>query len=64
MLERVERAREDSDTSLFMDLMYYGELITKLTTVGLVSAILNDKERHRYRYLHKLVRADGIGEVK
>ena len=62
MLERVERAREDSDTSLFLDLMYYGEFIAKVTTLGLVSAILNDKERHRYRHLHKLVRADGIGE--
>jgi hypothetical protein len=62
MLERVECAREDSDTSLFLDLMYYGELVTKLTTVALVSAILNDKERHRYRHLHKLVRANGIGE--
>jgi NB-ARC domain len=62
MIERVARAGEDSDTSLFLELMYYGELITKLTTVALVSAILNDKERHRYRYFHRLVRADGIGE--
>jgi len=44
MLERVERAREDSDTSLFLDLMYYGELVTKLTTIGLVSPILNDTD--------------------
>ncbi len=62
MLERVERAREDSDTSLFLDLMYYGELVTKLTTIAMVSAILNDKERHRYRHFHRLVRADGIGK--
>jgi hypothetical protein len=62
MLERIERARDDSDTTFFLDLMYYGELITKLTTIGLVSAILNDKERHRYRHVHKLIRADGIGE--
>jgi hypothetical protein len=62
MLERVGRSREDSDTSLFLDLMYYGELVTKVTTAAMVSAILNDKERHRYRQLHRLVRADGIGE--
>ncbi len=62
MLERIERAREDSDTSLFLDLMYYGELVTKLTTIAMVSATLNDKERHRYRHLHRLVRGDGIGE--
>jgi hypothetical protein len=42
--------------------MYYGELVTKVTTAAMVSAILNDKERQRYRQLHRLVRADGIGE--
>ena len=62
MEERVGRAREDSDTSLFLDLMYYGELVTKMTTAAIVSAILNDKERQRYRLVHRLVRADGIGE--
>jgi len=62
MLERVEIARDDSDTALFYELMYLGETITKLTVAGLVGGILDDRERHRYRQLHRLVRADGIGE--
>lgn len=62
MIQRVDVARQDSDTSYFLALMYYGELVTKLTVAALVAAIMNDKDRHRYRQLHRLVRADGIGE--
>jgi hypothetical protein len=62
MLQRVETDKQDSDTSYFLALMYFGELATKFTVAGLVSAITNDKDRHKYRQLHRLVRADGIGE--
>jgi tetratricopeptide (TPR) repeat protein len=62
MQERVVVAKEDSDTAYFHDLLYLGEMVTKIITAGLVSAILPDRERHQYRQLHKLVRADGIGE--
>lgn len=62
MWERVEIARQDSDTSLFLALLYQGEMIVKLVTAGMVAAIEDDRERHRYRQLHKLVRADGIGD--
>lgn len=62
MWQRVELARQDSDTSLFFHLMYFGELVLKLTALGLVAAIEEESERHRYRQLHRLVRADSIGE--
>ena len=62
MWERVEVAREDSDTSLFLYLLYLGEMLTKIVTAGLVAAIADDRDRHRYRQLHRLVRADGVGE--
>src|SRR5262245_7820934 len=62
MLQRVETDKQDSDTSYFLALMYFGELVTKFTVAGLVAAVMNDKDRHRYRQLHRLVRADGIGE--
>ncbi|RWM22827.1 MAG: hypothetical protein E5X53_23500 [Mesorhizobium sp.] len=39
-----------------------GELILKITTAGFIAAIEDDRENHRYRLLHALVRADGIGE--
>ena len=62
MARRVEIARQDSDTSLFMHLMYFGELLLKVTGAGLIAAVMDDRERHRYRQLYKLVRADGLGE--
>jgi len=62
MLERVERSRGDGDTAVFMELLYLGELVTKLTVAAAVATIADDRERHRYRQLHRLVRADGLGE--
>lgn len=62
MNDRVNRAREDSDIALFHDLLYAGEFVVRLTTAAIVAAIDDDRDRHRYRLLHKIVRADGIGE--
>ena len=62
MWERVEIARQDSDTAQFLHLLYSGEMLTKLVAASLVAAIADDRERHRYRLLHRLVRADGLGE--
>jgi hypothetical protein len=62
MWERVEIARQDSDTALFLHLMYAAEQLVKLTCIGLVAALCDDVDRHRYRLSHRLVRADGIGE--
>lgn len=59
---RVDAARSDSDTALFYDLLFLGEFITKLAVAGLVAGVAADPDRHRYRLLHRLVRADGIGE--
>ena len=62
MWERVRIAGEDSDHSFFNHLLYLGEMVTKLVTAGLIAAIADDRDRHRYRQLHRLVRADGLGE--
>jgi hypothetical protein len=62
MWERTEIARQDSDALMFLSLMCTGEAITKTIVAGLVAAIKDDKERHRYRLLHKLVRASSLGE--
>jgi hypothetical protein len=62
MQQRVAGARADSDTSLFYDLLFMGELVTKIIVVGVIAGIADDPDRHRYRLLHRLVRADGIGE--
>lgn len=61
MLSRVDTSGE-SDYSLFAELLYAGEFIIKLTVAAFAASIEDDREGHRYRLLHALVRADGIGE--
>jgi hypothetical protein len=60
MWQRVDRAREDSDTALFHDLVYGSEMVLKLVVAGLVGAITEERDRHRYRHLYRLVRAVGL----
>ncbi len=62
MWDRVEIARQDSDTALFLHLMYAAEQLLKLTCVGLLASVCDDVDRHKYRLSHRLVRADGVGE--
>jgi hypothetical protein len=62
MLERVEIGRDDSDLSLFMNLMYLGEMLTKCVTAGMVAGIVDNRQRSRYGIVYRLVRADGLGE--
>lgn len=61
MTERVRR-NGDTDYALFAELLYLGEFIVKMTVAAFVAAIDDDREMHRYRLAHALVRADGIGE--
>lgn len=62
MLDRVSRYGADSDTSMFTELLYAGEFALKLTAAAFIAAVEDDREHHRYRLVHGLVRADGIGE--
>ncbi len=62
MSERVNRFGSESDTALLYELLYAGEFLLKATTAALAAGIDDDREHHRYRLLHGLVRADGIGE--
>jgi hypothetical protein len=61
MMKRVEKY-SNSDSELFTELLYAGEFIVKMTVAAFVASIEDDREHHRYRLLHALVRADGIGE--
>ena len=62
MVDRIKKAKEESDTTYFYDLMLMGELVTKIIVSALVGGVIDDKNRNRYRQLHRLVRADGLGE--
>ena len=62
MLDRAGRAREESDTAYFLDLLYLGEMVVKVLVIELLAALQDDREQHRYGLEYRLVRADGIGE--
>jgi NB-ARC domain len=62
MWKQVDVARQDSDTNVLMNLLYFGEMLLKICAAGLISSILDDRERHRYSQLHRIVRANGLGE--
>lgn len=62
MEQRKDDGRHDSDVTLFFELLYFGEFCVKLTALGLAAAIRDDLDRSRYRQLHRLVRADGLGD--
>lgn len=62
LIDRVNQHGADSDSILFNELLYAGEFIVKVTTATMVALIQDDREGHRYRLLHSLVRSDGVGE--
>ena len=62
MWDRCDLSLQDSDAAGFFDLMCLGELIIKTAVLGFAAALQPDKERHQYGFLHRLIRADGIGE--
>ncbi|MCW3102703.1 MAG: hypothetical protein JWO09_1143 [Bacteroidetes bacterium] len=64
MNERVQVARQDGDTTLFMNLMYSGEQLLKLITSAMVAGITDSKgsrDNDQYAQNYKLVHADSIG---
>jgi hypothetical protein len=62
LLDRLSIDKQESDQAYFMCLMYLGEHITKLYATTLIAGLEIDKDRHKYRSEHFLVRADGIGD--
>ena len=62
MQERVNIERSESDTAFFYSSMYKAEFVIKMAVAGMVAAIREDRDRHRYRALYRLVRANGVGE--
>ena len=62
LLKRSEKAKEDSDFYYFNSLLYTGEALVKTITFGMLSAIMDDKDRHRYRLEYELVRKNSPGD--
>ena len=61
VLTRAERAKSESDFTHFFALLLAAEALAKTVVLGLVAAINDDRDRHRYRLEHQLVRSDGLG---
>jgi hypothetical protein len=62
VLQRAADAKTDSDFSYFFALLLAGEMLAKTVTLGVISAIRDDKDRNHYRLEHLLVKADGLGD--
>jgi hypothetical protein len=60
--DRVEAARGDSQIAVCRNLMVFGEALLKTVTAGMIAAVEDDKDRHRYSLCHRLIRANGLGE--
>lgn len=61
MNKRMSIAKDESDSVYFSELLLYGEFLCKIVTIQLVSSILLDKERTKYKYEHQLVRGNAVG---
>jgi hypothetical protein len=60
-VERSNEFKANSDRDFFDGLMFLGELLVKLTTLGFVACVDEGKDRSNYSLLYRLVRTDGVG---
>ncbi len=60
--QRVEASRSESIDALFDGLLYAAEAFLKTYAAAIIAGLPDDRDRHRYRLCHRLVRAAGIGE--
>lgn len=58
---RLEVSKDISDAEYFLSLLYYFELLLKVTVSGVLAAIVDGKERSRYTVKYGVLRSDGIG---
>jgi hypothetical protein len=61
MWNRAEHSRENGVLD-FDELLYVGEAIYKTYVAGIVAAVDDEPNRHRYRLTHKIVRANSLGD--
>ncbi len=61
LFDRAEVDKEDSDFSYFFALLLAGEAMAKTIVLSMLAAVDDDVNGNRYRLLHGLVRASGLG---
>ena len=62
LFQRAERDKSESDFAYFFSLLIAGEALSKAITLGMLAAVEDETEKHRYRLEYKLVRAQGLGD--
>lgn len=62
LMEKIQVSKSESDFTYFFNLLVAGEAITKIITLIIASSINKNEDRHQYRILYDLVRANGIGD--
>lgn len=62
VLERVERAKSESDFTYYFFSLHAAEALAKTIVLGVVALLADDKDRNRYRLEHQLARSDGMGD--
>ena len=62
LFKRAQRSKEESDSGYFFSLLCAGEALAKMMVLGILSAIIDDKERNRYRLEYNLVHKNGLGD--
>lgn len=60
ILQRVEKAKEDSDFTYFHSLLLFGEALLKSSVIGFITALDHETGRNRYRLEYSIARADGL----
>ena len=58
---RVARDKDDSDSAYFDALIRYASLASEVATLIIVSGLINDKDRLRYKFLYDAIRVDSPG---
>lgn len=62
LLSRTMHEKEEGDIAYFHSLIMSIEYLIKVVTLGVISCIGDDADRHRYSLEHRLVRANSIGD--
>lgn len=60
--ERIIREKSDSEITHFNNLMYLGEVFTKVTCLFMIAGLNDSQKNYRYTQLYNLVRANGVGD--
>lgn len=60
--KRVALSKLEADSIYFDELLLYAEFLTKIISIQLVSSIIQEKDKVKYKYHYTLVRSNAVGD--